>query len=135
MFRLAALYEDRARAEDATDDLSIGLKPAIALYKRIINEYPNYKLLASIFYFLAHAYDDAGRQDEAQQVYRSLVCHNHFKYPTPPNAEEPGLRTRSCPCRRIMTRTTGAPGGTCTAISLVSEEGGRGHVLRGPVPR
>ena len=89
MFRLAALYEDRARAEDATDDLSIGLKPAIALYKRIINEYPNYKLLASIFYFLAHAYDDAGRQDESQQVYRSLVCHNHFKYPTPPSPKDP----------------------------------------------
>ena len=82
MYRLAALYEDRARAEDATDDLSIGLKPAIALYKRIINEYPGYKQLAAVFYFLAHAYDDASRQDESQRVYRSLVCHNHSKYPT-----------------------------------------------------
>ncbi len=93
MYRLAALYEDRARAEDATDDLSIGLKPAIALYKRVINEYPGYKQLASIFYFLAHAYDDASRQDESQQVYRSLVCHNHFKYPTPPNPKDPSRDT------------------------------------------
>ncbi len=93
MYRLAALYEDRARAEDATDDLSVGLKPAIALYKRIINEYPDYRQLASIFYFLAHAYDDGGRQDESQQVYRSLVCHNHFKYPTPPNPKDPSRDT------------------------------------------
>ena len=41
MYRLAALYEERARGEDATDDLSVGLKPAIALYKRVINECPN----------------------------------------------------------------------------------------------
>ncbi|MEO8800270.1 MAG: hypothetical protein ABI551_20425, partial [Polyangiaceae bacterium] len=50
MYRLAALYEERARGEDATDDVSAGLKPAIALYKRVINEFPKYKQLAAIYY-------------------------------------------------------------------------------------
>ncbi len=85
MYRLAALYEERARSEEATDDLSIGLKPAIALYKRVINEFPNYKELAGIYYFLGHAYNDSSRTEEAQQVWRSLVCHNKFNYPTPPD--------------------------------------------------
>ena len=93
MYRLAALYEERARSEDATEDVAIGLRPAVALYKRIINEYPSYKQLAGVFYFLAHAYDDSGRTDEEQQVYRSLVCHNHFQYPTPPNPKSPDQDT------------------------------------------
>ncbi|HEY2516940.1 MAG TPA: hypothetical protein VGI39_38980, partial [Polyangiaceae bacterium] len=88
MYRLAALYEERAR-DSTTEDISGGLKPAIALYKRIINEYPAYKQTAAIYYFLAHAYEDSGRNDEAQQVYRSSVCHNHFKYPTAPNPKNP----------------------------------------------
>jgi len=36
MYRLAALYEERARAEDATEPVEVGLKAAIALYKRVI---------------------------------------------------------------------------------------------------
>ena len=93
MYRLAALYEERARSEDATEDLSISLRPAISLYKRIINEFPSYKELAAIFYFLGHAYNDAGRTEEAQQVWRSLVCHNKFAYPTPPNPKNPDADT------------------------------------------
>jgi hypothetical protein len=91
MYRLAALYEERARSEDTNQPLEDGLKPAIALYKRVIAEYsgepgnpkkPQYRELAGIYYFLGHAYNDAGRTDESQQVWRSLVCHNHFPYPT-----------------------------------------------------
>src|SRR6185503_17742752 len=41
MFRLAALYEERARTDsDSNEDLAAGLKPAVALYKRIIKEFP-----------------------------------------------------------------------------------------------
>ncbi|HEY2368810.1 MAG TPA: hypothetical protein VGH87_20585, partial [Polyangiaceae bacterium] len=83
MYRLAALYEERARSDEAKDDLSIGLKPAIALYKRVIKDFPNYNNLAAIYYFLGHALNDSTRLEEAQQVWRSLVCHNHFAYPTP----------------------------------------------------
>jgi hypothetical protein len=90
MFRLAALYEERARTDtDSSEDLAVGLKPAIALYKRIIKEYPQYRELAGIYYYLGHAYNDSSRLPEAQQVWRSLVCHNQYTYPTAPDSKDP----------------------------------------------
>ncbi|MGO9834248.1 MAG: tetratricopeptide repeat protein [Polyangiaceae bacterium] len=86
MYRLAALYEERARGdEDPNTDFAVTLKPAVALYKRVIREFPKYGELAGIYYFLGHALNDSRRVDEAQQVWRSLVCHNHYKYPPPPD--------------------------------------------------
>jgi tetratricopeptide (TPR) repeat protein len=90
MYKLAALYEERARDIDDQSQVPDRLKPAIALYKRVIREFPNYKELAGIYYFLGHALNDSNRKPEAQQVWRSLVCHNHYKYPVaqdPKNAE------------------------------------------------
>jgi hypothetical protein len=82
MYRLAALYEERARSDDdPNSDLAITLKPAIGLYKRVIREFPKYGELAGIYYFLGHALNDSRRLGEAQQVWRSLVCRNHYKYP------------------------------------------------------
>ncbi len=82
MYRLAALYEERARSDDdPNSDLAITLKPAISLYKRVIREFPKYQELAGIYYFLGHALNDSRRVDEAEQVWRSLVCRNHYKYP------------------------------------------------------
>ena len=89
MYRLAALYEERARSEEATDPIEIGLKDAIRLYKRVINEYPKYREIAGIYYFLGHALNDSGRIPEAMQVWRSLVCINHYPYPTPPDPKDP----------------------------------------------
>lgn len=89
MYRLAALYEERARSEDSKEDLSVGLKPAIALYRRIIREFPAYRERAGVYYFLGHAYNDSMRTDEAQQVWRSLVCNNRYPYPTAPDAKRP----------------------------------------------
>lgn len=88
MYRLAALYEERARNEDATEPLEVGLKPAIALYKRVIKEYPKYRELAGIYYFLGHAMNDSSRVPEAMQVWRSLVCHNKYEYPTGPDPKD-----------------------------------------------
>jgi hypothetical protein len=92
MFRLAALYEERARTE-SPDDVTVGLQPAIALYRRIIREYPNYRELAGIYYYLGHAFNDSNRIDEAQQVWRSLVCHNKYPYPVPPDPKDPDKDT------------------------------------------
>jgi tetratricopeptide (TPR) repeat protein len=86
MYRLAALYEERGRSDDDPNaDLAVSLRPAIALYKRVIREFPAYNELAGIYYFLGHALNDARRVDEAQQVWRSLVCQNHYHYPVPPD--------------------------------------------------
>ncbi len=92
MYRLAALYEERARADDdPNSDLAITLKPAVALYKRVIREFPNYAELAGIYYFLGHSLNDSRRVDEAQQVWRSLVCHNHYAYPVPTDPKDPDI--------------------------------------------
>jgi hypothetical protein len=77
MFRLAALYEERARTDEKVN-LSDGLVPAMALYRKIIEQFPAYKELAGVAYYLGHAYTDAGRLDEGQQAWRSLVCQNRF---------------------------------------------------------
>jgi tetratricopeptide (TPR) repeat protein len=92
MYRLAALYEERARSDDDPNaDLAITLKPAIALYKRVIREFPGYGELAGIYYFLGHGLNDARRTDEAQQVWRSLVCHNHYPYPVAAAGKDPDV--------------------------------------------
>jgi tetratricopeptide (TPR) repeat protein len=94
MYRLAALYEERARTEeDPNSDLGVTLKPAIALYKRAVREFPTYNELAGVYYFLGHALNDARRTDEAQQVWRSLVCHNHYPYPVAADAKDPEIDT------------------------------------------
>ncbi|MEO5728665.1 MAG: hypothetical protein ABI134_29095 [Byssovorax sp.] len=90
MFRLGALYEERARTDTETaEDLSAGLKPAISLYKRVIKEFPQYRELAGIYYYLGHALNDSSRLPEAQQVWRSLVCHNKYAYPAPTDPRDP----------------------------------------------
>ena len=88
MFRLAALYDEKARATMAID-ISAGLKPAVALYKRIIREFPEYEELAGVYYYLGHALFDSERLDEAQQVWRSLVCHNQYPYPVATDPSDP----------------------------------------------
>lgn len=92
MYRLAALYEERGRAdEDPNADLAVNLKPAIALYKRVIHDFPGYKQLAGIYYFLGHALNDSRRTGEAQQVWRSLVCHNRYPYPAQVDVKNPDI--------------------------------------------
>jgi hypothetical protein len=90
MFRLAALYEERARTDtDSSEELAVNLRPAIALYKRIMKEFPNYREIAGIYYYLGHAYNDSSRLAEAQQVWRSMVCHNKYAYPTTSDTKDP----------------------------------------------
>ncbi len=84
MFRLASLYEERAR-DDFDADLTTGLEPAIALYRRIIAEYPTYEEVAAVHYYLGHAMTDASRLDEGQQAWRALVCANRYKVLPDPN--------------------------------------------------
>jgi len=77
MFRLAALYEEKARLK-SEGELSDALNPAVALYRRIIVEYPKYNELAAVHYYLGHALTDGARIEEGQQAWRALVCHNKF---------------------------------------------------------
>lgn len=77
MFRLGALYEEKARAR--TDaDLSTGLDPAIGMYRRIIREFPKYEEIAAVHYYLGHSFTDAGRIEEGQQAWRTIVCASRY---------------------------------------------------------
>ena len=78
MFRLGALYEERAR-EKTEGDIALGLEPAIALHRRLINEYPKYNEIAAVHYYLGHTLTDSGRIDEGQQAWHVLVCRNRYK--------------------------------------------------------
>lgn len=78
MLRLAALYEERARS-DYDADLLEELKPAIALYRDIVVQFPDYREVAAALYYLGHALTDSGRIDEAQQSWRALVCSNRYR--------------------------------------------------------
>ena len=85
MFRLAAFYEHKVRRSDEPEQLA----SSIALYKRVVREFPNYKFRANILYHLGHALNDAYRVAEAQQVWRSLACPNHYAYPVPASTSDP----------------------------------------------
>jgi hypothetical protein len=89
MFRLAALYEERARDKEDQNEVNAGLAQAIALYKRVIREFPTYRDLAAIYYYLGHALNDSTRLAEAQQVWRSMVCHNRYPYPVATDPKDP----------------------------------------------
>lgn len=88
MYRLAALYEEKGRANfDA--DLSETLRPAMRLYRQIIAEFPKYEEIAGVHYYLGHAYLDTGDLVHSQQAWRSLVCANQYSVQTDPaNPEE-----------------------------------------------
>ena len=109
LFRLASLYEERAH-EGAKEDLATRLRPAIARLKDIVRDYPHYREAAQVRYQLGYALDDAGRTAEAQQVWRALVCKNHYAYPVPSDPADPGW-IASHRYRRITRPTTGEHGG------------------------
>ncbi|HEY0467796.1 MAG TPA: tetratricopeptide repeat protein, partial [Polyangiaceae bacterium] len=77
MFRLGALYEERARSDNDAD-LTTALEPALSMYRRLIKEFPHYEEIAAVHYYLGHGYTDAGRIEEGQQAWRSLVCSNRY---------------------------------------------------------
>lgn len=88
LFRLAALSELHARGANC-NELSACLPTAIALYKRIIREFPHAPELVGAYYYLGHALSDSLRLAEAQQVWRSLVCRNRYPYPVAVVPEQP----------------------------------------------
>ena len=93
MYRLAALYEEKARNGPPDQDLAQNswMNDAIALYKRVIREFPKYHEIAGVYYFLGHALKDEARKPEAMQVWRALVCQNHYGYPSA--KDQPGSTT------------------------------------------
>ena len=101
MFRLAELYyeksaEDFLEADESykkaidspnpptTPPPRVDYTPTISLYKRLLTEFPNYRLLDATYYLLGFCLGEMGQEAEAKQALLALVCVNKFKPLDPP---------------------------------------------------
>jgi len=106
MFRLAELYYEKASDEFLTaqdnyqkaldsDNPPTGEPPkvdynqTVALYRRLLNEFPNYRLLDATYYLLGFCLGEMGQEPEARQALLALVCANHYKPLDTPEARKP----------------------------------------------
>ncbi len=112
IFRLAELYFERSneeylaavdaaqKAADAAskDPNAQQAQPApvtpdyqktIDLYKRLIAEFPDYRLLDGAEYLMGYCLGEMNKEAEARQAYLALVCMNKYKPLDPPPPPQP----------------------------------------------
>jgi len=101
MFRLAELYYEKA-ADDflvaqeayqkALDSDNPPTTPSprpdyastVNLYRRLLVEFPNYRLLDATYYLLGFCLGEMGQDPEAKQALLALVCSNRYRPLDPP---------------------------------------------------
>lgn len=88
LFRLAALKEDQIRHTPGAS-LPLHFEPSIEIYQTLIRDYPDQHFIPDVHYFLAHALADSGRNEESQQIFRTIICQNHFTYSPPSDSKAP----------------------------------------------
>jgi hypothetical protein len=105
MFRLAELYYEKASDEflvaqenyqKALDSPNppTGQSPradyhqTVGLYRRLLVEFPNYRLLDATYYLLGFCLGEMGQEPEARQALLALACANQYR-PLDPPAELP----------------------------------------------
>ncbi len=110
MFRLAELYYEKSAEEflDAdeaykkaidspnpptTPPPRVDYTPTIALYKRLLTEFPNYRLLDAAYYLLGFCLGEMGQEPQARQAMLALVCANKFKPMDPPDLPKMDSKT------------------------------------------
>jgi tetratricopeptide (TPR) repeat protein len=69
----AAAAPVNGSAEGADDLERVGALEAVELYKKLLNDYPNYERNDQVLYQLSRAYEELGRVEEAMQVMNRLV--------------------------------------------------------------
>ena len=91
MLRLAALHDDRADAEGTSEEATKHREAAIVLYTQILRDFPETEVAPPSRLFLGYDLHAVGRDAQAQHVFRSLVCQNHFAFipPKEPSASFP----------------------------------------------
>lgn len=102
MFRLGELYYERSSTtfQDAveaanaerdrrsaaglsSDDIPETEKdfgPTINLYRRLVQNFPNYRRIDGVFYLIGYCLNEMGNIEEARMAWLNLVCANHFTY-------------------------------------------------------
>ncbi len=111
MFRLAELYYEKS-AEDfllAQESYQKALdsdnppntpspkpdySPTVNLYRRLLVEFPNYRLLDATYYLLGFCLGEMGQEAEGKQALLALVCSNRYRplEPPPKPAKSTGMR-------------------------------------------
>ncbi len=112
IFRLAELYFERSNEEylsavdaaqkaadaAAKDPNSSAAQPGpvtpdytktIDLYKRLITEFPNYRLLDGAEYLMGYCLGEMTKEAEAKQALLALACANKYKPLDPPPPQQP----------------------------------------------
>lgn len=101
MFRLAELYYEKSSEEflTATEAYQKALDSStpptdapplanysrtIDLYRRMLVDFPNYRLLDAAYYLLGFCHSEMGQEPEAKQVLLALTCANKFRPLDPP---------------------------------------------------
>jgi tetratricopeptide (TPR) repeat protein len=69
---------DAALPDNAADPAMAGPAEAIAIYQRILAEYPTYERNDQVLYQMARAYDEIGEVDEAMVVMERLVSEHPY---------------------------------------------------------
>ncbi len=112
MFRLAELYYEKASDEfltlqetyqkaldSPTPPTGQPPKPdytnTVSLYKRLLTEFPNYRLLDAAVYLLGFCLGEMGNDAEAKQALLALTCGNRFKPLDPPPPTNPNAASAS----------------------------------------
>ena len=101
MFRLAELYYEKSSDEflaaqesyqkaldsdhpPASPSPKADYTPTVELYRRMLVEFPNYRLLDATYYLLGFCLGEMGQDDQARQALLALVCGNQYKPLDPP---------------------------------------------------
>jgi tetratricopeptide (TPR) repeat protein len=105
MFRLAELYYEKSfdeflvlqegyqkQLDSPTPPTTPAPKPdytnTISLYKRLLTDFPTYRLLDAAYYLLGFCLGEMGQEAEAKQALLALTCSNKYK-PLDPPAKTP----------------------------------------------
>lgn len=103
LLRLAELYTERAFEDyDAGRVERPDLGPTIGAARRIVLEFEGYARRDRAAYLLGWALAESGREAEAVEVFRSMVCANRHRYPAAaappePTAAHPALTPETPP--------------------------------------
>ena len=128
MFRLAELYYEKSSDEFLTAQETYqkaldsptpptGEPPrpdytnTVALYRRLLVEFPNYRLLDAAYYLLGFCLGEMGQEAEGRQALLALTCANQYKPLDPPAAQPKRRRQAPAAAARADRPLQGLPAG------------------------
>ena len=134
MYRLAALYEERARSRRGDRRLEIGLKPAIALYKRVIKRVPEVPRARRHLLLPRSRAERLGPHRRGAAGLALARLPQQVPVPDAARSEEPGHRHDHAAARRTRRRSSGRRGASAITRPEDGPQGQPGDDLRRSVP-